>query len=81
MVTERRCFDYFNVNILLVYCTTILQAIAIGFPAASGGKEPAVIWETWVQSLGWEDPLEKRLPTPVQNSMDCIVHGVTKSGT
>ena len=23
-------------------------------------------WETWVQSLGWEDPLEKeRLPTPV----------------
>ena len=52
VVTERRCFDYFNVNILLVYCTTILQAIAIGFPAASGGKEPAVIWETWVQSLG-----------------------------
>jgi len=24
------------------------------------------MWETWVQSLGWEDPLEKeRLPTPV----------------
>ena len=23
------------------------------------------MWETWVQSLGWEDPLEKgRLPTP-----------------
>ena len=31
--------------------------------------------ETWVRSLGWEDPLEKeRLPTPVsclENSMDC----------
>ena len=22
-------------------------------------KNPSVIWETWVQSLGWEDPLEK----------------------
>ena len=29
-------------------------------------KNPPAIWETWVQSLGWEDPLEKgRLPTPV----------------
>ena len=26
----------------------------------------AARWETWVQSLGWEDPLEKeQLPTPV----------------
>ena len=24
------------------------------------------IWETWVWSLGWEDPLEKeQLPTPI----------------
>ena len=22
-------------------------------------KNPLAIWETWVQSLGWEDPLEK----------------------
>ena len=22
-------------------------------------KTPPVIWETWVRSLGWEDPLEK----------------------
>ena len=21
-------------------------------------KNPPVMWETWVQSLGWEDPLE-----------------------
>ena len=33
--------------------------------------------ETPVQFLGWEDPLEKSL----ENSMDCIVHGVTKSRT
>ena len=29
-------------------------------------KNPPAVWETWVRSLGWEDPLEKiRLPTPV----------------
>ena len=22
-------------------------------------KNPPVVWETWVWSLGWEDPLEK----------------------
>ena len=26
-------------------------------------KNPPVIWETWVQSLGWEDPLEKGMAT------------------
>ena len=36
------------------------------FPCGSAGKESAAMQETWVQSLGWEDPLEKgRLPTPV----------------
>ena len=29
-------------------------------------KNLPAMWETWVQSLGWEDPLKrKRLPTPV----------------
>ena len=42
--------------------------------------------ETWVQSLGWEDPLEKENGYPLQysgleNSKDCIVHGVAKSRT
>ena len=22
-------------------------------------KNPSTMWETWVRSLGWEDPLEK----------------------
>ena len=44
------------------------------------------MWETWVQSLGWEDPLEKGRATHSsilawRNSMDCIVHGVAKSQT
>ena len=41
--------------------------------------------ETWVRSLGWEDPLEKgkaihSIPG-LENSMNCIVHGVAKSRT
>ena len=50
-------------------------------------KNLPAMWETWVQSLGWEDPLEKgkathsstlalRIPWTV-----CIVHGVTTSQT
>ena len=27
-------------------------------------KNPPVMWETWVQSLGWEDPLEEGKATP-----------------
>ena len=26
-------------------------------------KNPSAMWETWVQSLGWEGPLEKRKAT------------------
>ena len=26
-------------------------------------KNPPTMWETWVQSLGWEDPLEKGMAT------------------
>ena len=49
------------------------------------------MWETWVGSLGWEDPLEEymatysnslvwRIPTD-RESQQAIVHGVTKSWT
>ena len=27
-------------------------------------KNPPAMWETWVQSLGWEDSLEKGRATP-----------------
>ena len=30
-----------------------------GFPGSSAGKELPAMLETWVQSQGWEDPLEK----------------------
>ena len=49
-------------------------------------KNLPAMQETWVQSLGWEDLLEKGKANPLQysgleNSMDCIVHGVAKSCT
>ena len=29
-------------------------------------KNPPAMWEAWVQSLGWEDPLEEEMaPSPV----------------
>ena len=47
-------------------------------------KNPAAMQETLVQSLGWEDPLEKGKGYPFQysgleSSMDCIIHRVMKS--
>ena len=49
-------------------------------------KNLYVMQDTQVQSLGWEDPLEKGKGHSLQysgleNSRDCIVHGVAKSLT
>ena len=35
----------------------------LGFPRSSAGKNLPVIQETWVRSLGWEDPLEAVMAT------------------
>ena len=44
-------------------------------------KNPPAMRETWVRSLVWEDPLETEKSTHssilAENSMDCIIHGVT----
>ena len=49
-------------------------------------KNQPAMWEAWVQSLGWEDPLEKGKATQLQysrleNSVSYIVHGFAKSQT
>ena len=49
-------------------------------------KNPHAVWEIWVQSLGWEDSPGEGNDYPLQysvleNPMDCIIHGVTKSQT
>ena len=52
-------------------------------------KNPPAVWETWVQSLVWEDPLEKgtathssilawKIPWTIQSMGSHTVHGVTK---
>ena len=43
----------FNVNKLLFGASAVAQMV----------KDPPAMWETWVQSLGWEDPLEEGLAT------------------
>ena len=44
-------------------------------------KNLAAMTETWVQSLGWEDPWRKGILqySGLENSMDCIVHEVAKT--
>ena len=48
-------------------------------------KNPPTMQETWVWSLGWEDPLEKGMAThssiidSLGNSIACIVLGVIQS--
>ena len=54
-------------------------------------KSLPAVWETWIRSLGQEDPLEKEMATHSsilawKNSMDrgdwwATVHGVAKSRT
>ena len=35
----------------------------MGFPGGSAGKNLPAKQETWIGSLGWEDPLEKEMAT------------------
>ena len=49
-------------------------------------KNPPAMWKTWVRSLGWEDsPGEVKgcllQYSGLENSMDCVVHGVAKCRT
>jgi len=39
------------------------RAFPRDFPVAQPGKNPPPMQETWIQSLGWEDPLEKGTAT------------------
>ena len=54
-------------------------------------KNPPAMQETWVHSLGWEDPLEEGMAThpsilacriPMdRGAWQCTVHGVAESRT
>ena len=44
-------------------CFSCVVHIILGLPGGSVVKNLSVIQETWVQSLGQEDPLEKKMAT------------------
>ena len=60
-------------------------------PVAQILKNPPAMWETWVQSLSWEDPLEVGMATHSsilawrilmdREAWWAIAHGVAKSWT
>ena len=54
-------------NVYITWASLVAQLV----------KNPPAMWETWVQSVGWEDPLEKGMSTHssiLENSMDYIVY-------
>ena len=51
---------WLNLNSQQVVLTrTVLRACLV----AQMGKNPPAMWETWIWSLGWEDPLEEGMAT------------------
>ena len=69
----------------------ICLPIFLSVPGGSAGKESTAMRETWVRSLGWEDPLEEDMAThsstlawgsPVdRGTWRAAVHRVAKSQT
>ena len=60
------CVRY--IYICVCVCVYISLSLIQGFPGGSAIKNPPAMQEMqemWVQSLGWEDPLEKEMETPV----------------
>ena len=95
MLKNKNC-SFFSIiaYIVCIYIYTyILSILSMGFPNGSAVKNPPAMEETQVQSLGWEDPLEKEIPwsnllkySYLRNPMDSgawqvTVHGVMKSWT
>ena len=52
--------DIFGIFFKLLFTSFIPIIIQVGFP---GGSDGPAVWETQVQSLGQEDPLEKEMET------------------
>ena len=56
--------DCMHVNILGVPCAAVLQGITTrASQVAQMVKNLPAMWETWVQSLSWEYPLEEEMAT------------------
>ena len=70
-----------------LFSQLVVTYAARASPVAQRLKHLPAMWENWVRSLGWEDPLEKEWqPTPVflageSHGRRSLVHGVAKSRT
>ena len=53
--------EYFNIGGKM-HITPYIKC-KMHFPGGSVVKNPPAVWETWVGSLRWEDPLEKGMAT------------------
>ena len=70
-------------------CSLKTYAYNWASPVAQTVKNLPAIWETWVRSLGWEDPLEEGMATqcsilawriPMDRAAwQATVHGIAKS--
>ena len=81
--------SYYSFNYTCIY---LILCLLLGASlVAQMVKDQPAVQETWVRSLGWEDPLEEvmanhsnilawRIPTD-RGAWRAIVHGVTKSWT
>ena len=74
------------------YLSVIIILMIVGLPlVAQMVKRLPTMWETWVQTLGWEDPLEKEMATHssilawkipwTEEPGGLTVHGVAESQT
>ena len=63
LISARKCAELLlslNLWIIITILWRFLEEVA------QMVKNPPAVWETWVWSLGWEDPLEEGMqPTPV----------------
>ena len=60
---ELTCFSGFVVKLIVFPFKRNTVLLSLGFPGDSVVKNPPAMRETWVQSLGWENPLEKEMAT------------------
>ena len=54
---------YIHILYAIIYETDVIHLIDGAPPVAQTVKNLPTIWETWVPSLAWEDPLEEEMAT------------------
>ena len=57
-MVKETCFLEGSLAYLFLYLSS-LNRINRGFPGGSDSKNLLAVQDTWLQFLGWEDPLEK----------------------